>query len=73
MATRRMRFITWAKKDPEDETKIVYSLRAYTGEIMNFTSEDKGSFSMLERLREAWVEKIEKVNGCWHAKLYEEE
>lgn len=77
---RRMRFGTWCRKDPEDTTKIVYTFRmkewdGYEHTAL-FTSDDPQSFSMLSRLREAWVESIERVqNGFsdhWAVVLYED-
>lgn len=76
MAKRRMRFITWCKKDRDDETKIVYEFRAKDGEVMRFTSEDTVSIPMIYRIRYAWVESIElRREGdtdFWFAKLYED-
>ena len=68
---RRMRFITWASKDPDDDTKIFYTFRAKE-KTLYFTSEDTVSFSMMERIRAAWVEKIEKVNNAWNVIIYED-
>jgi hypothetical protein len=76
MAKRRMRFITWAKKDPNDDTKIFYTFRTKeadkSSKTLYFTSEDEVSFSMMERIRAAWVEKIEKVNNAWNVIIYED-
>lgn len=81
MAKRRMRFVTWARKDPEDETPIRYTFRmtdpAYKTECVRyFTSEDSVPFSMLERVRAAWVEKIEKreddLGVYWEVFIYED-
>ena len=74
---RRMRFITWAKKDPNDETPILYGFRTYDGKNLCFTSEDTVSPSFMERIRQAWIESIEKrkdPNGIeyWSVSLYEE-
>lgn len=73
---RRMRFGTWCRKDPNDETKIVYEFTTAEGETLYFTSEDSVSFSMLTRIRCAWIEKIEYVSNefstHWFAKLYED-
>ena len=38
MAKRRMRFITWCKKDVNDERKINYTLKTYDNKVLNFTS-----------------------------------
>lgn len=81
MAKRRMRFLTWAKKDPNDETPIHYTFRMKDSAdgaeyVKKFTSEDTCYFSFMEKLRSAWVEKIEKVStdtgDYWDAFLYEE-
>lgn len=77
---RRMRFITWVKKDPDDTTKIVYTFKAKErdGEekTVCFTSEDICTLSMLNRIREAWIEKIERVHNenedYWNVVLYED-
>ena len=72
---RRMRFITWAKKDPDDETPIRYEFKG-KDRVWRFTSDDEVSYSMLERIRNAWVESIEKVSTdqgeVWKAVLYED-
>lgn len=76
MAKRRMRFGTWCNKDINDSTKIVYEFKTAEGKTLYFTSEDKQSFSMLARLRYAWIESIEYVSNefstHWYAKLYED-
>ncbi len=77
---RRMRFGTWCRKDPEDTTKIVYTFKTKewdgTEKTLYFTSEDECSFSMLSRLNNAWIEKIERVKNefenCWNVVLYED-
>lgn len=77
---RRMRFKTWAKKDPDDSTKIVYTFKAkeWDGSTRThyFTSEDNVPFSMLSRIREAWIEKVERVKNefedVWNVVLYED-
>ena len=77
---RRMRFITWCKKDPEDETFIKYTFKEKDddGNVIEkyFTSEDTCSFSFMERLRNAWVESIilveNSVEKYWNAILYED-
>lgn len=74
--TRRMRFVTWCRKDVNDETKIVYTFKTYDGKTLFFTSEDDCSFSMIRRIRNAWIESIEYVQNefstHWHATLYED-
>lgn len=80
MTKRRMRFGTWCRKDPDDETKIVYTFRMKEADgyehTAYFTSEDGQSYSMLSRLREAWIEKIERVQNefddAWNVVLYED-
>ena len=76
---RRTRFGTWCKRDPEDTTKIVYTFHMKEADGREhteyFTSEDPQSWSMLSRLRNAWIQKIEKVTNefqdAWYAELYE--
>lgn len=70
--TRRMRFGTWCKKDVNDERKINYTLKAYDGNTLKFTSDEPQPHSMLTRLRYAWIETIELIDNEWHATLYEE-
>lgn len=72
MAKRRMRFITWCKKDIHDERKINYTLKTYDNKIEKFTSEDSVTYSMMVRLQNAWVDTIELVNNEWNVLLYEE-
>lgn len=72
MAKRRMRFVTWCKKDVNDERKINYTVKTYDGKVLTFTSEEEQPRSMLVRLREAWVDKIELVNNEWNVSLYED-
>lgn len=69
---RRMRFVTWCKKDVNDERKINYTLKTYDDKVLKFTSEEEQPRSMLIRLQNAWIEKIELVNNEWFATLYEE-
>lgn len=72
MTKRRMRFVTWCKKDVNDERKINYTLKTYDDKVLNFTSEEEQPRSMLIRLQNAWIDKIELVNNEWFATLYEE-
>ena len=72
MAKRRMRFVTWCKKDVNDERKIHYTLKTYDYKVLNFTSEEEQPRSMLIRLQNAWIDKIKLVNNEWFATLYEE-
>lgn len=69
---RRMRFQTWAKKDPEDTRKIFYCLTGKDGNIEVFTSEDYVPFSMLERVRNAWVRSIKSNGETWYVDIYED-
>ena len=71
MAKRRMRFVTWCKKDVNDERKINYTLKTYDYKVLNFTSEEEQQRSMLIRLQNAWIDKIKLVNNEWFANLYE--
>ena len=78
MGNRRMRFITWAKKDIEDKTPIKYTLfEKKSGKLFHYTSEDIVSFSTLERIRYAWIDRISYFadeNGqiWWDVYLYED-
>ena len=72
MAKRRMRFVTWCKKDVNDKRKINYTLKTYDYKVLNFTSEEEQPRSMLIRLQNAWIDKIKLVNNEWFATLYEE-
>ena len=72
MTKRRMRFVTWCKKDVNDERKINYTLKTYDDKVLNFTSEEEQPRSMLIRLQNAWIDKIKLVNNEWFATLYEE-
>ena len=68
---RRMRFVTWARKDENDETPIIYTFKTEDG-VMRFTSENTVGFSMLERIRRAWIESIEHDGLCWIVNIYED-
>ena len=76
MAKRRMRFVTWAKKDPTDETKIVYTFKTFDRGVLHFTSEDYIWGGMLGRVQNAWIESIERISDetgtYWNAVIYEE-
>ena len=67
-----MRFVTWCKKDVNDERKINYVLKTDDNEILRFTSEEEQPGSMLVRLQNAWIEKIELINNEWFVTLYED-
>ena len=77
---RRMRFGTWCNKDLNDETKIIYTFKMKEADGSEhteyFTSEDFASYSMLSRLREAWIESIKRVQNefedAWNVVLYED-
>lgn len=69
---RRTRYINWCKKDANDERKINYTLKTYDGKLLKFTSEEAQPFSILERLRYAWIESIELINNEWNVVLYED-
>ena len=77
---RRMRFGTWCRKDLEDTTKIVYTFKMKewdgTVETRYFTSEDVVSYSMIERIRNAWIESVERIRNefsdHWYVVLYED-
>lgn len=74
---RRMRFVTWCKKDPEDERKINYTFKHSNGCVSHFTSEDELSLHIFLKVQNAWIENIELVNqsenfaGEWNVVLYE--
>ena len=76
MSKRRTRFITWAKKDPDDETKISYVFEMHlddgSRELKTFTSEDPLPFWMLERVRNAWIDSINRTSEGWYVVLYED-
>ena len=72
MAKRRMRFVTWCRKDINDERKINYTFKTYDGKVLKFTSDEEQPYSMLGRLQDAWIERIDLVNNEWFASLYEE-
>ena len=80
MAKRRMRFGTWCRKDPEDETMIVYAVhfKEWDGTIKTeyFTSDDIVSVSTIHRLREMWIKTVERVKNefqdAWVVELYED-
>lgn len=69
---RRMRFVSWCKKDINDERKIHYTLKTYDEKVLQFTSDDEQPYSMLVRLQNAWIDKIELIDNEWFATLYEE-
>ena len=77
---RRMRFGTWCRKDPDDETPIHYTfkMKEWDGEEHTefFTSDDICSWTMLNRLRQAWIDKIELIDNefckSWHVIIYED-
>lgn len=77
---RRTRFITWCKRDPDDERKINYTFKYSNGRIINFTSEDDVSLHTFLKIQNAWIESVELINndsensaGEWYVVLYEDE
>ena len=72
MAQRRMRFRTWAKKDPNDNRKINYTFTNSNGKTTKFTSEDDIDITLFMKVTRAWIKKIELVNNEWYAELYED-
>lgn len=77
MSKRRTRFVTWCKRDPDDERKINYTFKHSNGCVSRFTSEDELSFHVFLKVQNAWIESIELVNqsedfaGEWNIILYE--
>ena len=71
MAKRRTRFVTWARRDPYDDTPLVVTFKA-TDKVYHFTSEDVIGFAMMDRVRNAWIEDITKVDGVWKVTIYED-
>ena len=71
---RRMRFITWCKKDTNDERRINYTFTDCEGTTHTFTSDQAVSETPLtmERLQNSWVRNIELINNEWYAELYED-
>ena len=78
--SRRMRFVTWCRKEPDDNTTIAYTFNLIdeNGEHLTkyFTSDDTCSFVFMERLRAAWIESIDRVSNeffdGWNVVLYED-
>ena len=78
--TRRTRFGTWCRKDIEDTTKINYTFKMKewngTEHTAYFTSEDDCSYTMIGRIRNAWIENITRVQNefedAWNVVLYED-
>lgn len=73
---RRTRFVTWCKRDPNDDTKIIYTFRMKnadgTEETKRFTSEDEVPFWMLDRIRNAWIKSIARIDEAWIVEIYED-
>lgn len=69
---RRTRFITWCKRDVEDERKINYEFKSSDGNIYHFTSEDEVTYQTIRMIANAWIESIELINDEWYAVLYED-
>ncbi len=66
---RRMRFKTWANKDPWDETPMHVVYKVGDGRTLFFESGEKISRGLLEELRDAWVENVELRKDGWHIAL----
>ena len=69
---RRTRFVTWCKRDPDDERKINYEFTDYNGHQYVFTSEDEVDLGLFRRISQAWIKNIELVDNEWYAVLYED-
>ena len=69
---RRTRFITWCKRDPDDERKINYEFTDCDGHKYMFTSEDEIDWSLFRRVSRAWIKSIGLVDDEWYAILYED-
>ena len=73
MAKRRMRFITWCKKDINDVRPINYTFKSADGKIHHFTSENTVTPHMMNRVRYSWVESIELTpENTWNVVIYED-
>ena len=53
MGKRRTRFVTWCKRDPDDERKINYTFKHSNGCVSHFTSEDELSFHVFLKVQNA--------------------
>ena len=71
---RITRFVTWCKRDTEDERKIKYTFTDCEGSTFKFTSEQSIAETSLTmtRLQNSWIRKIELIENEWHAELYED-
>ena len=69
---RRTRFITWCKRDPDDERKINYEFTDCDGHKYTFTSEDEIDWSLFRRVSRAWIKSIGLVDNEWYTVLYED-
>ena len=76
---RRTRFITWCKKDPDDERKINYTFKHANGFVSHFTSDDELPLNLFLKVQNAWIESVELINndlensaGEWCIILYED-
>lgn len=69
---RRTRFITWCKRDPDDERKINYEFTDCNGHQYVFTSEDELDLSLFRRVSYAWIKEIELIDDEWYVVLYED-
>lgn len=74
--TRRTRFITWARRDMNDTTPIKYTFKESTGKELKMTSENTVSYHLMERIRYAWIDSIEKKQDesgeYWDVRIYED-
>ena len=68
---RRTRFVTWAKRDPEDTKAMKITFKSTDG-VIKLNSGQPISYSMMERIREAWIESVELVDNEWIIIIYEE-
>lgn len=69
---RRTRFVTWCKRDPDDERKINYEFTDCNGHQYVFTSEDEVDLGLFRKISQAWIKNIELVDNEWYAVLYED-
>ena len=69
---RRTRFVTWCKRDPDDERKINYEFTDCNRHQYVFTSEDEVDLGLFRKISQAWIKNIELVDNEWYAVLYED-
>lgn len=63
---RRTRIRTWARRDPEDDRTIHYTIKDECGKVHKFTSLDTIEPSLFHKCVWAWIDKIELINNEWH-------